>query len=208
MPRARHVRPVLALAALGLVLAGCGTQRAGSAAVVGDERLPETQLAAWAQELDDLYAANPDAQRPPDDQLSLALTSWWLNEQLTAVLAEQQGVTASPSDVDQLLGTDPAQHESISVQNSIPPSQLEAAAEYVVLRRSLGAALAPGATSDQADAAYLAALQQTAADLAVVVSPRFGVWNPDVPGLEPRAVERLSRPETTTTEPPPAHPEQ
>lgn len=191
----RRVRSALALAALGVVvLSGCATQQAGAAAVVGDERLPETQVAEWTDELDALYAANPDAQRPPDDQLTLVLMSWWLNEQVTAALAEQEGVTASAAEIDELLGTDPAQREAASAQNGIPPSTLEAAAEYVILRRSLGQALAPGATPEEADAAYLEALKVTAEELDVSVSPRFGVWNPDIPGLEPRATERLSRP--------------
>jgi hypothetical protein len=113
-------------------------------------------------------------------------------------------VTASASEIDQLLGTDPAQRETASAQNAIPPSRLEAAAEYVVLRRSLGEALAaPGASPEEADAAYLEALRSTAEDLDVSVSPRFGVWNPDVPGVEPRALERLSRP-AVTEQPEPA----
>lgn len=192
------MRSALVLAALGIVvLSGCATHQAGAAAVVGDERLPESQLAEWTAELDELYAANPDTQRPPDDQLTLVLMSWWLNEQVTAVLAEQEGVTASATEIDELLGTDPAQREAASAQNGIPPTTLEAAAEYVILRRSLGAALAPDATPEEADAAYLEALKETAAELDISVSPRFGVWNPEIPGLEPRATERLSSPVQT-----------
>lgn len=196
----RTVRSALVVAALGaLVLTGCGTQKAGSAAVAGDERLTERQLADWTEELDALYAANPDAQAPPDDQISLVLTSWWLNEQVTLALAEQEGVTASAAEIDELLGTDQEQRDVASAQNAIPPSQLEAAAEYVILRRALGEALAPSGTPEEADAAYLDALRQTAADLDVSASPRFGVWNGEIPGLEPRATDRLSRPVPTTS---------
>lgn len=199
------MRSALVLAALGVVvLSGCASHKAGAAAVVGEERLTESQLAEWSDELAGVYADNPDAQQPPEDQLPLVLTSWWLNEQITSALAEQEGVTASASEIDQLLGTDPAQRETASAQNAIPPSRLEAAAEYVVLRRSLGEALAaPGASPEEADAAYLEALRSTAEDLDVSVSPRFGVWNPDVPGVEPRALERLSRP-AVTEQPEPA----
>lgn len=195
----RRVRSVLVLAALAMVvLGGCASQKAGAAAVVGEQRLTESQLAEWSDELAGVYADNPDAQQPPEDQLSLVLMSWWLNEQITRALAEQEGVTASASEIDQLLGTDPKQREAASAQNAIPPSTLEAAAEYVILRRSLGEALAdPGASPEDADAAYLAALRSTAEDLGVSVSPRFGVWNPEIPGLEPRALERLSRPAVT-----------
>lgn len=200
----RRARSALVLAALGVVvLGGCATHQAGAAAVVGEERLTESQLADWSEELAAVYEANPDVQQPPEDQLTLVLTSWWLNEQVTAALAEEEGVTASAADIDELLGTDQAQRDAASAQNAIPPSALEAAAEYVILRRSLGEALAPGASAEEADAAYLEALRATAEDLDVSVSPRFGTWNPEIPGLEPRALERLSRP-VATEEPEPA----
>jgi len=178
-----------------LALAGCSTtQKAGSAAIVGDQRLTESQVADWVDELSALYESNPEGQRPPDDQLSLAVVSWWLNEQLTAELASQNDVTATQSQVDQLLGNDQSQRDTLSSQNAIPPSQLEAAAKYVVLRRALGTQLAPGASSCKADDAYLAALRTVADDVGVSVSPRFGDWNPELPGLEARNKERLSSP--------------
>jgi hypothetical protein len=178
-----------------LALAGCSTtQKAGSAAIVGDQRLTESQVADWVDELSTLYENNPSAQRPPDDQLSLAVVSWWLNEQLTNELANQKGVSATQSEVDQLLGSDQQQRDTLSAQNAIPPSQLEAAAEYVVLRKALGSQLAPGASSGKADDAYLAELRKVADDLGVSVNPRFGDWNPELPGLEARDSTRLSSP--------------
>lgn len=184
-----------------IALAGCSTQKAGGAAIVGDSRLTETQVSDWIEELNELYDSNPDIQRPPNDQLSLAVVSWWLNEQVTKELAAREDITATPADVNQLVGSDEAQRTQLSGQNAIPPSQLEAAAEYVVLRQALGRALEPSGSNQQADSAYLEELRKVAADVGVSVSPRFGDWNPELPGLEARDTERLSSPAPKDAEP-------
>ncbi len=121
----RRLRVALAVSAIGmLVLSGCATQKAGSAAVAGDERLTETQVTDLFDELDGLYEANPDSQRLPDDQLTISVLSWWVNEQLIGAIAEEQGLTATQAEIDEVLGADQKQRDAISLQNGIPPSRL------------------------------------------------------------------------------------
>jgi len=195
---------VLAVLAVGvLALSGCATQKAGSAAVAGDERLTETQLTDLFDELDALYNVNPDAQRLPNDQLTLSVLSWWVNEQLIGTIAKEEGLTATQAQIDAVLGADQKQRDAISLGNGIPPSRLEAAAEVFVLSSALTDSLAqPGATKAETDAALLARLRETADKLGVSISPRFGTWNSETVSVEPRNPERLSSSAGGVTQPP------
>ena len=200
----RRLRVVVAVLAIGvLVLSGCATQKAGSAAVAGDERLTETQLADLFDELDGLYEVNPDSQRLPDDQLTLSVLSWWVNEQLIGAIAEAEGIIATQAQIDEVLGADQEQRDAISLGNGIPPSRLDAAAEVFVLSSAITESLTePGATPEETDAALVALLQDTADELGVSVNPRFGNWNSETVSVEPRDPERLSSPAGGVAEPP------
>lgn len=200
----RRLRVALAVSAIGVVLlSGCATQKAGSAAVAGDERLTETQLTDLFVELDGLYEANPDAQPLPNDQLTISVLSWWINEQLIGAVAEEEGLTATQAQIDEVLGADQEQRDAISLGNGIPPSRLEAAAEVFVLSSALTESLTePGATPEETDAALVALIQETADELGVSVNPRFGSWNSQTVSVEPRNPERLSSPAGGVAEPP------
>lgn len=199
-----RLRAAVALFVLGvLVLSGCSAQKAGSAAVAGDERLTENQLADLFNELDDLYAANPDAQRLPNDQLTLSVLSWWINQQLIGAIAEERDLAATATEIDEVLGADDEQRDAIALSNGIPPSRLGAAAEVFVLSNALTDSLAAeGASPQEVDAQLGALLQETAADLGVSVSPRFGSWNGEAVAVEPRDPERLSIPAGGVAAPP------
>ncbi|MEO8105861.1 MAG: hypothetical protein ABI720_00960 [Actinomycetes bacterium] len=136
-------RAVVAVSVLSvLVLAGCSTQKAGSAAVAGDDRLTESQLADLFDELDGLYDANPGEQRLPDDQLTLSVLSWWINEQLIGAIADKRDIVATATEIDEVLGAEAQQRDAIALSNGIPPSRLDAAAEVFVLSNSLAESLA------------------------------------------------------------------
>lgn len=195
--RRRRVAAVLSvLSVVGiLVLSGCSTQKAGSAAVAGDNRLTEAQLADLFDELDALYESNPDAQRLPEDQLTLSVISWWINEQLIGSIARERDLTATAAQVDEVLGSDAEQRDAIALSNGIPPSRLDAAAQVFVLSNALTESLtADGAAPDEVDADLVALLQETADDLGVSVSPRFATWNAETVSVEPRNPDRLSAP--------------
>jgi hypothetical protein len=191
------------------VLAGCGTQLAGSAAVAGDSRLTDTQVSEQIDELDSLYAANPETQALSDTQLTQAAISWWLNAQVLAEFRERNNLTVTEAQVDEVLGAS-EQRDEISMGAGVAPSQLESAARALVTYQVAFEVLAASGASQEEVAAQLAAeLELVAKDLDVSVNPRFGSgW---VPGLEqqlaPRNPERLSRP-ALGNEPLPLTPEQ
>ena len=194
---------VLALSVVAvLALSGCSTQKSGAAAVAGDQRLTEAQMSDLFDELDALYGANPDAQRLPNDQITLSVLSWWVNEQLLNAIADDRDLSVTPTEVDQVLGSDPEQQKTISLTNGIPPSRLPDAARVYVLSQALTDSLtADGASAQEADKELTALLQQTADDLGVSVNPRFGSWNAEAVAVEPRNPDRLSSPAPGTSPP-------
>lgn len=192
----------LSLCLLVLVV-GCGTQRAGSAAIAGDERLTQAAVTDQVDELSALYEDNPDAQALTEDQLTQAAISWWLNDQVLSEFASTNDIEVTDAQVDQILGPDD-QRDQISLSAGVAPSQLEGAARAVVAYQSAAQALTTdGVSQQQAIAELNDQLAQTADDLGVTVNPRFGGgW---VPGLEqqlePRNPDRLSSPVQTQETP-------
>jgi hypothetical protein len=188
-----------------MLLAGCGTQKAGSAAIAGDQRLSESQVADQIEELSALYDANPDSDRLSDAQLTQAAISWWLNGQVLEAFAEENDVEATTTQIDQVLGPDD-QREQISLGAGIAPSQLDEAARALVRYQVAVRALMTGGLSQKQAATELSTrLEQTAQELGVRVNPRFGSgW---VPGLQqqlaPRNPDRLSSPAKGTETVPP-----
>ena len=190
--RRRHV-VLVAVAAPLLVLTACTPMKSGSAAIVGDQSLTEAQVGDTADEVNSVVAtADAELSLSPAD-LNQRIVSMWVDEELTEELASDEGVTASDADVDQFLSQyDQAQRLQIVTQAGIPPSQLPRAAKTVVLRNKLADELTPDGSQQEKTAALAAALVKTAEDLGVSVNPRFGKWNGTIPGVEPRATDRLS----------------
>lgn len=190
--------------AIGLV-SGCGVQKAGSAAIAGDQRLTESQVADQVDEMSELYDSNPDAQRLTNDQLTQAAISWWLNDQVMTAYAAANDVQVTDTQVDQVLGADD-QRETLSLRVGVAPSQLEAAARAVVAYQTAAQALATGGMSQQQAVAELnEQLTQTADSLGVRVNPRFGGgWSTGLnQQLVPRPPDRLSTPADGTATPSP-----
>jgi len=193
-----------------MLFAGCGTQRAGSAAIAGDERLTEGQVSDQLDELSSLYDEFPDAERLSEAQLTQAAISWWLNGEVMQSFAAENDVQVTSTQMDQVLGP-VGEREQISLAAGVAPSQLESAARAIVTYQAAAQALAAEGASEQEVVTQLSAqLEQTANALGVKVNPRFGSgW---VPGLEqqlaPRNPERLSSPAEGTEPVPELVPEQ
>jgi hypothetical protein len=202
--RSRAVVAAAGVAAL-LVLSACGTQKAGSAALVDGQRLTQAEVADQVQEMDDLYSSNPDAQRLTNDQLTQASISWWLNDRVIEAYAEANDIVVTDAQVDQVLGPED-QRDQLSLSTGVPPSQLEAAARAVVAYQAARQSFVQdGQTKDEALASLADELTQTAEDIGVKVNPRFGSgWAPGLTQLLlPRDPERLSSPAAPIATPTP-----
>jgi hypothetical protein len=195
---------VAAVLVLGLV-AACGTQRAGSAAIAGDDRLTQSQVADQVDEVSALYDSNTDAQRLTNDQLTQAAIAWWLNDKVMTAFATANNIDVTDAQVDQILGPDD-QRDQLSLRTGVAPSQLDAAARAVVAYQSAARALVSGGMSQQQAVAELnSQLALTADDIGVKVNPRYGSgWNPGLDQqLKARNPERLSSSAAGTPTPSP-----
>ena len=195
---------VAAFLVVGLVSA-CDTQKAGSAAIAGDERLTQSEVADQVDEVSALYDTNTDAQRLTNDQLTQAAIAWWLNDRVMSAYASQNNIDVTDAQVDQILGADD-QRTQLSLRTGVAPSQLDSAARAVVAYQSAAQALISGGMSQQQAVAELnSQLALTADDLGVKVNPRYGSgWNPGLDQqLKARNPARLSSPAAGTPSPSP-----
>ena len=193
--RPRHAGAAV-LAAVGmLLLSGCGGVKAGSAAVVGDDVLPESSVSDSSQEILDIAAAN-DLQAPPTADLNTRLVGIWVETQLTDALAVEEGVSVSAGDVDAFLSRlGDRDRLQIAVSAGIGPSALDQAAETQMLQQLLVRQLAPNGTPEEQGAALRAALAATGAELGVSVNPRYAAYDATIAQVVPRSDDRLSAPE-------------
>ena len=196
---------LLVTAAVVLALTGCGPVKAGSAATVGDESLPETTVATTSEEIDTVVAEAGVELAIPPTEVNLNIVASWVDQQLTQSLAAAEGITVTAGEVDRFLERyDDKARVDITAQLAIPPSQLEQAAETLLLKQKVAQSLVPDGSPDKQGAALQKALGAAADDLGVSVNPRFGAWDacasggtngaPCVPGVVPTAEDRLSSP--------------
>lgn len=192
--RTRH-RLLVALVVVPLAtaaLSACGSSGAlpGSAAVVGQQTISESQVLADAREVQEYAAAN-NAQSPDAQALIRAQIQRRVSSMLYASLAEQHNITVSQGDVDNLISqaigasNKDAAIQQVALQYGVPPSQFDAYVHDAIIEQKLEAVLAPGKTGTAASAVVLEALIAEAEAQGVQVSPRYGSWNPKTAQVDP-----------------------
>ena len=203
--RAVGQRRVIASAAglLCLVaLTGCGTLKAGSAAIVGDEQLSQADVTDATEELDAELAESGIESAVPATEVPLYIVATWVDATLVESLAAQEDVSVTPGELDDAVaGFDEEVRRQLIAERALPPSQFERAVRAFLLQQKLAVQLAPDADPEGQSAALRAAMAETADDLGVSVNPRFGTWNAAIPGVEPRAEDRLSSIDAPIQEP-------
>jgi len=194
---ARHRRAgAVALTAVAAVLlSACGGVKAGSAAVVGDSVLTESQVSEAGQEIVDI-AATAELPPPAAADLNVRLVGIWVEEQLTEALADESGVSVSAGDVDAFLGQFTEDDLlQIAVSAGIGPGALDRAAQTQLLQQQLALQLVPDGTPEEQGQALRAALARTGAELGVSVNPRYAAYDATVAQVVARPDDRLSSPE-------------
>jgi len=200
---ARHRRAgAVALTAVAAVLlSACGGVKAGSAAVVGDSVLTESQVSEAGQEIVDI-AATAELPPPAAADLNVRLVGIWVEEQLTEALADESGVSVSAGDVDAFLGQFTEDDLlQIAVSAGIGPGALDRAAQTQLLQQQLALQLVPDGTPEEQGQALRAALAQTGAELGVSVNPRYAAYDATVAQVVARPDDRLSSPEPIPSAP-------
>jgi len=178
--RAR-VSVIAGLATAGLVLAACGgAVAAGSAAVLGDERIPTSEVSGQLAQI------NTARGLPADSANAEATTSIIQRLVVTNLVdqaADRLGVTISDGAVDAellALEANAGGREALDdalLQSNIPPDQAAAQVRVSLLVREMGLILDPTGdpqTQNTAVFNYVVALSD---ELDVSISPRFGTWD-------------------------------
>lgn len=171
-----------------LMVTGCSAplQSARSAATVGQIALPTSSLLASAQQVQE-RVVQAGAPQPAGLAVNRALISTWIEEQLTALLAEQARVSVSNAQVEAKL-REVAQRNGLSVEKFadayavqegtwILPSALRDYTRTFLLQQKISRVLAPQGGPAAQSTALATALARESLRQRVTVSPRYGRWD-------------------------------
>ncbi len=215
---ARALAGVVAVTVVSAGLTGCASERLGTAAQVGDERISVEDL---QQETRDFLAAAPGTE-PGVAQRNILQSR--IVSQVIEEAAEEVGATVSDGEVasqrDQLLGPLRAQARQQNVaprvivvrelakqQNIVAPSGLDRFVRDQLLFQAIAERAAPGASEEESAQATTEALVAASRELDVEVNPRYGRWNAER-GLEAQVGGGLSKSVEELTSPSPEQPPQ
>ena len=167
---------LLAVAALS----GCGSASPGAAAVVGDDRISESELTEKVEQV-------LRAQGRPVDSASEALVVTTLDRMITTSLveqlAEQQGVEVTQGELDATLANyaeatgGQEAFEELLIQQDLAPESIEDLFRVNILAQKLGMELDPMGSPEAQSSAVLTAVAEFSEEVGTSVSPRYGTWD-------------------------------
>jgi hypothetical protein len=198
-----------AVLAAGAAAAACGPVKLGAAAIVGNQRITATGLSAEVSNLNDAYQAHKRqiSLQYPVSQMPQLVLAWLVRFSVRDRLAQQQGVTVTPAEVQQALAgitTQIRQSGSsatlfeIAVANGLPPDMITDLGRYQAIQTRLLNRLDRGKlptapAEQQALAAIFNSSQCRAAkSLDIQINPQFGALDYSTFAIVP-AGTRLSR---------------
>ena len=177
------------LALAGLLLAACGgAVAAGSAAVLGDERIPTSEVSAQLTELNTARGLPADAANA---EATTSIIQRLVVTNLVDQAADRLGVTVSDGAVDAellALEANAGGREALDdalLQSNIPPSQAVAQIRLSLLVREMGLVLDPAGDAQTQNTAVFNYVVALSDELEVTISPRFGTWDSSQLSLGP-----------------------
>ncbi|MEU8198013.1 hypothetical protein AB0C10_29970 [Microbispora amethystogenes] len=178
-----RVRVAVTLAAAGIAMTACGGPvQAGSAAIIGNQRITSSQVNDEVRALRADLAAN----KIPEDQLQLpaslpqmVLLNMTFSRQFEE-LGRRKGVTASDRDIDDLAVAQGgwAQFDKVLLANGIPKDQSRAFLRAYIIRSKLAQQAGAGQDEASQQAAGQKVLQEAETTVPVKYSPRYGKYDP------------------------------
>lgn len=212
----KSVKAALAAVVAAGALAGCGgTPKAGTAALVGDDRITVNELSdtvrEWREQFrsdpvaNELRAnpANPAPQLAPDSESDLrgALTLL-INIRVADEVADEQGIEITGGRVDAAVAnlSRDVPAESITLASGLPRERTRDLARLVATQAAVmerfGADLEKGTdpATQRAGQQWNELFRRTARSMDIEVSPRYGVYDAGEFQVDP-AEHDLSRPD-------------
>lgn len=164
----------------GAVATGCGVQLAGSAAVIGDERITEKELAAQLEGLQ--IELGSESAVSVNEQATRAILARLMLNQIVIAAAQAEEVSVTDSEVaqervalEEAFGGEAALLQFAAAQG-LPPSMIDGALRTDLLVKRLGEKLSPGVEPALQLEVGFALVSEFANSTAIEVSPRIGVW--------------------------------
>ncbi len=176
----RHRRRMVVVAAaltVGGLIAGCGPELAGSAAVVGQDRVTDIQLS------DQVNTVTSALGIPTSAKANQVVLDRLIREELYHVLAERVGVTVTDGEVQKFLDETVAQVggqkalEDQLLQSGVPNTEIFNFARTFLQQRAIVAQIAPGKSEQEQGQVLGVAIIALSKELDTRVSPRFGTWD-------------------------------
>lgn len=179
----RKVVTILVGATLGLTaisLTGCGASQAGAAALIGEQRITES-------ELNDQVQGILNAQGLPTQDSSAELVTQTLDRLITTnlvnQLADREGIVIDQGEVDAIRlqylaqAGGQAELENLLLQQGVLPADIDSVITLNLQVSQLGQDLAPGADPDVQGGAVFIAVSELSTELNTEVAPRYGTWD-------------------------------
>lgn len=164
-----------------LMLTGCASQEAGSAATFTDSRIAETALSSEVAMI-----LEAKGQSPTTEDASLVQQT--LGRMITTFLVDRlstdQGIVISQGMIDGMTVNYEAQLggaealEAAFLQENVAPEQIETLLVLQLQAQELGYVLNPSGSAEEQGLAAFEAISALSQELETTVSPRFGTWDP------------------------------
>lgn len=161
-----------------LALSGCGPALPGAAAVVGNVRISDSQVAKFVTEYQKAVGSTAGTGKITADTIRRLVIDSLIEQE-----AARLGVTVTQGAVDQAMATAIAQSgganqlAAAALQSSIPPSAIGTEIRVTLLANAIAARLAPTASQSQQQQALLTDVTKFAAALGTRIAPRYGSWD-------------------------------
>ncbi len=175
----------------GVAVAACGPVKLGAAAILGTQRVTSTNLSAEVSNLNEGYQQyRPGIQlQYPVSQMPQQVLAWIVRFQVRDRLAQQEGITVTPTEVQQALAAitasirqsgSTAPLAEVAVANGLPPDMLTDLGQYQAIETKVldkldGGKLPTSFTAQQALENKFNTSQCLAAkSLDIQINPQFG----------------------------------
>jgi hypothetical protein len=185
------IKLAAAVLAAGVAVAACGTVKMGAAAIVGNQRISATNLSGEVSNLSAGYRSYSGqiTLQFPASEMPQEVLAWLVRFRVRDRLAEREGITVTPAEVQQALAAITAQIRQggssatlpeIAVANGLPPDMITALGRYQAIETKLlnrldGGKLPTTPAAQQALAASFNGSQCRAAkSLDIQINPQFG----------------------------------
>ncbi len=173
----RRIVVVAAVLSVGGLLAGCGPELAGSAAVVGQDRVTDTQLSDQVATVTAALGIQTSAKA------NQVVLDRLIRQELYNALATKIGVTVTDGEVQKFLDETVAQVggqkalEDQLLQSGVPNTEIFSFARTFLQQRAIVAQIAPGKSEQEQGQVLGVAVIALSKELDTRVSPRFGTWD-------------------------------